>query len=108
MTAPTAGELAAWRELAERHFPHISMPDTILRLLDHVAGLAAEVDRLHKVLTEAAGVIGDGFHRSGGTDVTSWDECVECGRPDWKGHAPACPMGGLITDIKKALKKSGS
>ena len=54
-TPPTAAELAAWRELSERYFPHVSMPGIILRLLAHVAALTAERNRLRGALEIIAG-----------------------------------------------------
>jgi hypothetical protein len=60
-------------------------------------------ERLAAALREAAEVIGDGFTRSSESDTTSWDECVMCGRADWRGHTDGCQMGRLVKDIKAAL-----
>jgi hypothetical protein len=65
--------------------------------------LAGEVERLRAALVAGAEMIGDGFHRSGGTDETSWDVCDRCGAADWDGHKKGCRMAAVIADIRAAL-----
>jgi len=72
------------------------------------AELEARLAALDAACRAAAEVIGDGFLRSGGTDETSWDECGQCGRPDWQGHRPDCRMAELVKRLAAALAGGGA
>ena len=76
--------------------------------------LEAEIERLRaKELTAedvatiqmARDLLGDGFHREGGTKLTSWDVCGECGADDWAGHRDDCRMKNGISAAESLLAK---
>lgn len=66
------------------------------------------IDKRLDLLIRALEVLGNGFLSRGGSDVTSWDDCGECGRADWKGHKPECSIGRLIDDIRDEVGKSNN
>ena len=59
-----------------------------------------------ELLKRAKEIIGDGFHREGGTDQTGWDDCAECGMHDFSGHKEGCEIGILVKDLEKFFEEN--
>jgi len=68
-------------------------------------GAAERTKNLEEALKATMVVInGCEFSERGGSEVTEWGICPECGGADWKGHREDCTILKVMSQAREALK----
>jgi hypothetical protein len=63
------------------------------------------IDRSIAAMKGSLELIGLGFDGRGGSDLTEWDVCTECGNAEWRGHKETCSKPKRIDDIELSIKE---